>query len=56
MQEKGFAIIYSIWYDEEVDEDDPIELDVEQVYSRRVGQGLIIEEVDEDDPIELDAK
>ena len=34
----------------------PIELDAKQVYSRRVGQELIIEEVDKDDPIELDAK
>ena len=56
MQEKASAIIYSIWYDEEVDEDDPIELDAKQVYPRKVGQELIIEEVGEDDPIELDAK
>jgi len=34
-------------------EDEPIEVDVEQVYARRVGEGPIIEEVNADVPIEV---
>ena len=36
-------------------EDKPIEVDAEQVYSRRVGEGPVIEKVNEDDLIEIDA-
>ena len=36
-------------------EDKPIEVDAKQVYSRRVGEGPVIENVNEDDLIEIDA-
>ena len=37
------------------DDDDPIELDAEQVYSRRAGKTPIIEEVGKDDIVKVDA-
>nr|POE70114.1 hypothetical protein CFP56_23664 [Quercus suber] len=42
-------------YDIDNNEDEPIEVDVEQVYSRKVGERPIIEEVNEDDTIKVDA-
>ena len=38
------------------DDDDPIELDAEQVYSRRAGKTPIIEEVGKDDIVKVDAE